>query len=64
MAKGKDKHFIPSPFPCVTSYENAFIKAFNDNVSEAVADVLKYVAKATASAIKEDSEETTKTEKE
>ena len=48
----KDSHFIPSPFRVVTSYENAFIKAWNDNLASAVADVLKYTAKATADAIK------------
>lgn len=48
----KESHFIPSPFRVVTSYENAFIKAWNDNLASAVADVLKYTAKATADAIK------------
>lgn len=48
----KESSFIPSPFKTVTSYENAFIKAWNDNLSAAVADVLKYTAKATAEAIK------------
>lgn len=49
----KDKYFIPSPFTAVTEYENAFIKEWNDNTAEAVAEVLKYLAKATASAIKD-----------
>ena len=48
-----ESHFIPSPFPIVTSYENAFIKKFNDNLAGAVAEVLKYIAHATASAVKE-----------
>lgn len=44
---------MPSPYPTVTSYENEFVKEFNNNLSGAVAEVLKYIAKATASAIKE-----------
>ena len=56
-----ESHFIPSPFPVVTSYENAFIKKFNDNLAGAVAEVLKYIAHATASAVKE-LEETKKAE--
>ena len=51
MAK-KDSHFILSPFPAVTQYENAFIKAWNENTAMAVAEMLKYIAAATASAIK------------
>ena len=53
MAKKEkhESHFIPSPFPVVTSYENAFIKRFNDNLAGAVAEVLKYIAHATASVI-------------
>lgn len=55
MAKKEkhESHFIPSPFPVVTSYENAFIKKFNDNLAGAVAEVLKYIAHATASVISE-----------
>ena len=56
MAKkqqNKKSGFLPSPFPVVTSYENAFVKKFNDNIAGAVADVLKYIAQATASSIKE-----------
>lgn len=49
-------HFIPSPFPTVTQYENAFIKAWNKNTASAVAEVLQYMAKATALAIKENKE--------
>lgn len=49
----KHSHFIPSPYPAVTEYENAFVKEWNNNTAEAVAEVLKYVAQATASAIKE-----------
>lgn len=48
-----ESHFIPSPFPVVTSYENAFIKKFNDNLAGAVAEVLKYIAHATALSVKE-----------
>jgi hypothetical protein len=54
MAKQeKHTHFISSPFSVVNSYENKFIKDFNDNLSGAVAEVLKYIAHATASAIKD-----------
>lgn len=58
MAKkhSHDDHFLPSPYPVVTSYENAFIKKFNDNLSGAVAEVLKYIARATAQTIKEGQE--------
>lgn len=49
----KNGHFIPSPFPTVTAYENEFVKVWNNNTAEAVAEVLKYMAKATASAVKE-----------
>lgn len=49
----KHSHFIPSPFPAVTEYENAFVKEWNKNTANAVAEVLKYIAQATASAIKE-----------
>ena len=47
MAK-KDSHFIPSPFKVVTEYENKFISEYNTNLSGAVADVLKYIAKSAA----------------
>lgn len=53
----KNSHFIPSPFPAVTEYENIFVKEWNKNTAEAVAKVLKYMAQATASAIKETKEE-------
>jgi len=53
----KNSHFIPSPFPAVTEYENTFVKEWNENTAEAVAEVLKYMAQATASAIKETKEE-------
>lgn len=49
----KKSNFLPSPYPVVTSYENAFVKKFNENIAGAVADVLKYIAQATASSIKE-----------
>lgn len=59
MAKKQTKgsHFIPSPFPAVTEYENTFVKVWNENTANAVAEVLKYMAQATASAIKETKEE-------
>ena len=53
----KHSHFIPSPFPTVTEYENAFVKEWNKNTAKAVAEVLQYMAKATAAAIKENQEE-------
>ena len=53
----KNSHFIPSPFPAVTEYENAFVKEWNKNTAKAVAEVLKYMAKVTAAAIKENKEE-------
>lgn len=49
----KDSHFIDSPFKTVTEYESAFVTEFNNNLAGAVADVLKYVAKATAASINE-----------
>lgn len=53
MVKGDKKiGILPSPYSVVTSYENAFVKKFNDNIAVAVADVLKYIAQATASSIK------------
>lgn len=52
MAKNHNDHFLPSPFPVVTAYENRFIKEFNNNIADAVAEVLKYVARATATEIK------------
>ena len=52
MAHKHDTHFIPSPFKVVTQYENAFVRAWNNNMAEAVAEVLKYIANATAVAIK------------
>lgn len=51
MAKHNHK-FIPSPFPTVTQYENAFVNSWKKNTAEAVAEVLKYMAQATAFAIK------------
>lgn len=52
----KDSHFIPSPFPAVTEYEDTFVRVWNENTANAVAEVLKYMAQATASAIKETKE--------
>ena len=57
MENNKHSHFIPSPYKCVTQYENTLIKEWNKNTAEAVAEVLKYMAQATASAIKETKEE-------
>lgn len=49
----KHKHeFIPSPFPTVTQYENAFVNSWKRNTAKAVAEVLKYMAQATAFAMK------------
>lgn len=58
MAKKETKqsHFIHAPFPVITEYENAFVKSWNENAANAVAEVLKYMAQATASAIKETKE--------
>ena len=56
----KHSHFIPSPFPVVTEYENAFVKSWNENTANAVVEVLKYMAQATASAIKETKDERNK----
>lgn len=53
MSHKHDTHFIPSPFKVVTQYENAFVRAWNNNIAEAVAEVLKYIANATAVAIKQ-----------
>lgn len=47
-----ESHFIPSPFKAVTQYENAFVRVGNENTAAAVAEVLKYIAKATADVIK------------
>ena len=49
-------HFLPSPFPVVTAYENKFIKEFNKNIAGAVAEVLRYIARATAQTIKNEKE--------
>ena len=50
--KHNHNNFLPSPFPVVTAYENKFIKEFNNNIAGAVAEVLRYVARATAVEIK------------
>ena len=49
----KESHFIPSEFPAVTQYENEFVSEWNKNTAEAVGELLKYLAKMTASAIKD-----------
>lgn len=48
----KHTHFLPSPFPTVTQYEDRFIKEWKDNTAAALGDVLKYIADATATAVK------------
>jgi hypothetical protein len=54
----KHKHeLIKSPFPVVNEYEGEFVRDWNRNTAEAVATLLKYIARATASAIKQYSPE-------
>lgn len=53
MANHKHDKLIPSPFLTVTQYEKEFIKEGNRMTAEAVAGVVKYIAKATAAAIKD-----------
>lgn len=48
----KDSHFIPSPYGVVTSYENAFVRAWSKSIAESVGEVIKYIAKATAAELK------------
>lgn len=62
-SQAKHSYFIPSPFPAVTQYENVFIKEWRKNTASAVAEVLKYLAQATASAIKNKEEFEIETEK-
>ena len=50
----KHTHFLPSPFPTVTQYEDRFIREWNANNAAALGDVLKYIADATAKELKED----------
>lgn len=52
MKQNKKSNFLPSPYSVVTSYENTFVKKFNDNLANAVGDVLKYIAHTTAFTIK------------
>ena len=49
----KHTHFLPSPVPTVTQYEDRFIREWNANNAAALGDVLKYIADATAVAVKE-----------
>lgn len=49
----KHTHFIPSPFPTVTQYENQFVKEWRENNAAALGDVLKYIADVTAITVKE-----------
>lgn len=48
----KDSHFIPSPLPVVTQYENEFVRGWNENMAKAVGEILKYIANQTSQAIK------------
>ena len=53
-----NKHeLIKSPIPAVNQFERKFIQAWNENMAEAVSDVLKYVASETANAIKSQTKE-------
>ena len=45
-------HFIPSPYKVVTEYENKFIKTWNETMAAAFVEVLKYMAKATKTAVR------------
>jgi len=51
--KDNHNHFIPSPYKVVTEYENAFIKKWNETMAEAFVEVLKYMAEATKTAVKQ-----------
>ena len=53
MAHNHEHKAIPSPFKAVNQYEKSFVNAYNKNLAGAVADVLKYLAKATTVAIKD-----------
>ena len=55
-AKHNHSHFIPSPYKVVTEYEDQFVKDGVENNKRAVTDVLKYIAKVTASAIRNEDE--------
>lgn len=57
MAKQHKHELIKSPFPVVNEYEREFVREWNDNTAKAVADLLKYLATATAAAIKNGSEQ-------
>lgn len=59
MAHKHEHKAIPSPFKAVNQYEKAFVNAYNKNLAGAVADVLKYLAKATTAAIKDLKEDET-----
>ena len=48
----KKTNLISSPYSAVTEYEDEFVKSYNVNLSKAVAEVLKYMANATAFALK------------
>lgn len=45
---------IPSPIPAVNQYEGVFLREGNRYMAEAVADVIKYVKRATEDVIRED----------
>lgn len=52
MAHNHDIVLKP-PFKTITQYENEFIRLWNNNLSSAIADVLKYMARITASETKD-----------
>ena len=53
MSKQHKHELIKSPFPVVNQYESEFVREWNNNTAKAVADLLKYLATATAAAIKD-----------
>jgi len=52
MSIHKHSHFIPSPFKCVTQYENQFIKDWNGNTAKAMKEVLEFISDETKTEIK------------
>lgn len=53
MAKKKESKADPTPFQTVTEYEERFVREWKENTASGVAELLKYIAKETASYIKE-----------
>lgn len=45
---------IPSPIPAVNQYEGVFLREGNKFMAEAVADVIRYIKRATEDVIRED----------